>query len=209
MRFKLIPEPPADLDRVREAQKAVPLVPGDEDDCCARLQRRLDFPSRDISRTWLTFLRALELAEETPSGFKRTSTEPTPEHLQTAFLENVMLAKRTLAELVAAGAEDASADDASADGAGADGAAEPLDADDVFERTREDVSTYERHKNPDTWESVWRDRAANLLGWLAVLGLAKPVDGNDTESDDTPGHATLGDPETAYVPTERGVAVLD
>lgn len=185
MRFKLIPEPPADLDRVREAQRAVPLVPGSEDDCCARLQRRLDFPSRDVSRTWLTFLRALDLAEETPSGFKRRSTEPTPEHLRTAFLESVMLAEDTLAALVEAGAGDDS---------------RPLDADDVFERTREGVPQYERHKNPNKWETIWRDRAANLLGWLALLDLATPVDGDGNEA--------LGDPETEYLPTDRGVALL-
>lgn len=185
MRFKLVPEPPADLDRVREAQRAVPLVPGSEDDCCARLQRRLEFPSRDVSRTWLTFLRALDLAEETPSGFRRRSTEPTPEHLRTAFLESVMLAEDALAELVAAGTGDDP---------------QPLDAHDVFERTREDVPQYERHKHPNKWETIWRDRAADLLGWLALLDLAKPVEGDGT--------GALGDPETEYLPTDRGVALL-
>jgi len=183
MQFKLIPEPPADLDRVREAQRAVPLVPGDENDCCARLQRRVGFPSRDVSRTWLTFLRGLDLAEETPSGFKRRSTEPTPEHVRSTLLANVMLAESALAALVAAGAGD-------------DG--RPLDADDLFRRTREAVPTYERHKRPNEWESVWRDRADDLLGWLALLDLAEPVD--DGGASDSP---------TKYRPTARGVARID
>jgi len=64
MKFKFVPEAPADLGFVADAQRAVPLVPGREDDCCARLTRRLDLPSRDVARTWLTFLRALRLVEE-------------------------------------------------------------------------------------------------------------------------------------------------
>jgi hypothetical protein len=85
VRFKLLPEAPESLDVVADAQRAVPLVPGSEDDCTARLLRRLDFPSRDVARTWLTFLRALELASETPSGFVREPTEPTLEHPGSPF----------------------------------------------------------------------------------------------------------------------------
>src|SRR6056297_3317185 len=99
MQFKLVPEPPADLAMVADAQRAVPLVPGTEDDCCARLMRRLDFPSRDAARTWLTFLRALELADERDSGFVRRSQEPTPTHLRSAFLDRVYGAREVLESL--------------------------------------------------------------------------------------------------------------
>lgn len=163
MRFKLVPEPPTELERVREAQRAVPLVPGDEDDCCARLARRCGFPSRDVARTWLTFLRALELAEETPSGYRRTDADPTPEHLRRAVLDRVLLAPAALAVL-----------------AGSD---EPRDVDAVFGDLRDDVPTYEHHKNPDTWEAIWRDRTADLLGWFVLVGLAERTDGGFVATD--------------------------
>lgn len=155
MRFKLLPEAPATLEAVREAQQAIPLVPGTESDCCARLQRRCGFPSRDVARTWLTFLRALALAEETPSGFRRRREDPTPDHLREAFLENVFLADDVLRKLV------------DSDG--------PVTADEVFPDVREDVPTWEHHKNPDTWQDIWRDRIAEQLAWFELLGLADRV----------------------------------
>jgi len=157
MRFKLVPAAPDSLAAVREAQGAVPLVPGSEDDCCARLQRRCGYPSRDVSRTWLTFLRALELAEETPSGFRRLRVDPTPERLRAAFLDRVFLAADALAALVAAD--------------------EPLDADALFAAVRGEIPTWEHHKNPDTWQTVWRDRLGTHLDWFALLDLAERVDG--------------------------------
>ena len=99
MRLKPLPEPPDSLEDVAAAQRAVPLVPGSEDDCCARLMRRREFPSRDVARTWLTFLRALELAEETPSGFKRTDREPTLENVRESFVERVFGAEEALTAL--------------------------------------------------------------------------------------------------------------
>lgn len=156
MKFKLVPEAPADLALVAEVQRAVPLVPGSEDDCCARLRRRLEFPSRDVSRTWLTFLRALELAEETPSGFRRLRTDPTPEQLRTALLDRVFGAEEALAALEAA-----------------DG---PLSAAEAFDRFRDRVPTWEHHKHPADWEEIWRDRHERLLDWLVLLELAERDD---------------------------------
>ncbi|WP_280537605.1 hypothetical protein [Halopenitus sp. POP-27] len=187
MRFKMLPTPPGDLDRVREAQRAVPLVPGDESDCCARLQRRLDFPSRDVARTWLTFLRALELAQETDVGFSRTDREPTVEHLRTSFLDRVLLAPETLAAVAAVNQH---ATDAGERGVSPDA---------VFDRVRDDVPTYEHHKNPDTWETIWHDRTADLLGWLALLDL---VDAVDAEADAV-------DAVDGYVLTDRGRTAID
>jgi hypothetical protein len=150
MRFKLVPEPPESVERVAEAQRAVPLVPGTEDDCCARLLRRLEFPSRDVARTWLTFLRALELAEEREAGFVRLPREPTREHLQGAFLDRVYGAREVHEAL----------------------GTEPRDADDVFQRFEARVPEWEHYKDPSGWRETWRERVSHLLDWLVLLDLA-------------------------------------
>ncbi|WP_311172529.1 hypothetical protein [Halobellus ordinarius] len=156
MRFKLLPEPPQSLDLVAEAQRAVPLVPGSEDDCCARLMRRVDFPSRDVARTWLTFLRALELASETSSGFVRESTDPTPEQLRTAFRERVYGAREVLESLDSDG---------------------PKSIDEVFADFEERVPVWETHRAAGDWRDVWRERVERILGWAVLLDLAAERDG--------------------------------
>jgi len=156
MRFKLVPEPPADPDFVAEAQRAVPLVPGSEDDCCARLLDRTDLRERDAARTWLTFLRALGLAEETDSGFVRIRRDPEPECLRERFREGVFGAPAILAAL------------ADAD--------RPLSVEEVFERFRDEVPTWEQHKNPNSWEQLWRERVGHILEWCVLLGLAERTD---------------------------------
>lgn len=170
MRFKLFPDPPADLDAVADAQRAVPLVPDGEDDCCERLLRRLDLPTRDVARTWLTFLRALELVEETDSGFKRRRIEPTPDRLRAAFRERVFAAEEALAALREA--TGGSGTDRER-GEGRDAAGRGLTADETFDRLRERIPTWERQKNPTEWESIWRGRTADLLEWFVLLGLAE------------------------------------
>jgi hypothetical protein len=155
VRFKLLPEPPQSLDLVADAQRAVPLVPGSEDDCCARLMRRVDFPSRDVARTWLTFLWALELASETSSGFVRESTEPTPEHLRAAFRERVYGAREVLASL---------------------DSDEPKSVDDVFADFEERVPVWETHRAAGDWRDVWRERVERILGWAVLLDLAAERD---------------------------------
>ena len=156
MRFKLVPEPPEELETVYDARRAVPLVPGTEDDCCARLMRKLAFPSRDVARTWLTFLRALELAQEGPAGFTRTRTEATQEDLARAFRTRVFGASEVLSSLEAAD--------------------EPLTGVEAFERFRHRVPQWERHKNPDTWEDGWRERVERILEWAVLLELAERTD---------------------------------
>ncbi|ELZ46218.1 hypothetical protein C464_11473 [Halorubrum coriense DSM 10284] len=161
MRLKPVPEPPADLDALREFRRAVPLVPGDTDDCCARLRRRCDLPDRQTANDWLAFLRALDLVEETARGFVRADAEPTPERVREGLREEVLLVPEALAALDAASPDD------------------PLTAADLFAATRERVPRHDRARDPD-WEATWRDRAARLLGWLALVDLAAPVgDGPD------------------------------
>ena len=157
MRFKLVPEPPADLDFVAEAQRGVPLVPGSEDDCCARLLNRTDLPSRDVARTWLTFLRALGLAEEGPSGFTRTRRDPDPDYLRERFREHVFGVPAVLEIL--------------------DDADRPLSADEVFDEFRAEVPTWEHHKNPNSWETIWRERVGHVLDWCVLLDLTERDDG--------------------------------
>ena len=156
MRFKLLPEPPESLALVAEAQRAVPLVPGSEDDCCARLMRRAGFPARDVSRTWLTFLRALELARETDAGFVRASTDPTPDHLRDAFRRRAYGAREVL---------DSLATD------------EPRTVAEVFEAFEGRVPTWETHRAAENWRDVWRERVGRLLGWAVLLDLAEERDG--------------------------------
>lgn len=151
MRLKPLPQPPAELEAVADAQSAVPLVPGSENDCCARLMRREGYESRDVAREWLTFLRALELATETESGFKRTGREPTPENLRESFRERVFGASETLDVL------------GEADG--------PLTTAEVFDRFRETVPGWERHRR-SSWVDHWEARTERLLGWLVLLELA-------------------------------------
>jgi hypothetical protein len=109
-----------------------------------------------VAREWLTFLRALELAEETDSGFKRTGREPTRENVRESFRERVF------------GASDALAVLADAD--------EPLDAETTFERLRETVPGWERERRR-TWVEHWTERTGRLLDWLVLLGLAEQADG--------------------------------
>ena len=155
MRLKPLPEPPDSLEAVAAAQRAVPLVPGSEDDCCARLMRRREFPSRDVARTWLTFLRALELAEETPSGFKRTDREPTLENVRESFVERVFGAEEALTAL--------------------QNRDTPLPTDDAYAALRSIVPGWERHKQRN-WEAVWAERVGDLLEWLVLLELAERTD---------------------------------
>ncbi|WP_435116117.1 hypothetical protein [Halolamina sp. C58] len=152
MRLKPLPEAPTDLDAVADAQSAVPLVPGSENDCCARLMRREGHESRDVARTWLTFLRALELAEETDSGFKRTQREPTAENVRASFRERVFGASETLTVL------------REAEG--------PLAAEAVFDRLRDTVPGWERERRRQ-WVDHWTDRTERLLDWLVLLDLAE------------------------------------
>jgi len=180
MQFKPVPEPPDDLGFVADAQRAVPLVPGSESDCCGRLLRRLDLSSRDAAREWLTFLRALGLAEETDSGFRRTHVDADPERLRSAFRGRVYLADAVVDALP--GDREGSADGTEGWDRDEDGREEGVTADDVFARVRDEVPEWERSRRRD-WEGFWSDAVARRLEWAVRLGLAewtrKPGDGDE------------------------------
>lgn len=185
VRFKMVPDPCEDrpLERLRDAWRTIPIVPADEDDCCERLMRRVGFASRDVSRTWLTFLRALGVVERTGSGFKRAGEEPAVERLREAFLERILLARETLR---AASDREAETDRATVEA--------------VFDRLRSEVPTYERYKNPDSWESIWRERTGHVLEWLVAFDLLERVGPAGTDLDD----GARGENPIGYVPTDRG-----
>jgi hypothetical protein len=150
VRFKPVPEPPASLARLSDARRAVPLVPGTEADCCARLVDRLAV-AREDARAWLTFMRALELVERTDAGFLRTDRDPEGEAVRTAFRERVFGAREVL--------------DALGDG-------EPTGAEAAFEAVAATVPDWERARRGD-WRAFWRERTDRLLGWAVLLGLAR------------------------------------
>jgi hypothetical protein len=153
VKVKHVPPAPDSLDFVGTAQRAVPLVPGSQDDCCARLLDRSDLVSRDQAATWLTFLRGLGLVDRGTVGYARVRRDPDPDYLRTAFLEGVFGAADVLAVL--------------------ESADEPLSVDAVFERFRATVPQWERHKNPNTWVDVWTETVGHELDWLVLLGLVE------------------------------------
>ena len=152
MKFKVLPEPAASIEAIAEMQAAVPLVPDGEESCCARLIRRTDLASQDAAKEWLTFLRALELVEETAGQYRRLPHEADPDRLRASFRNRVYLAEDVLGVVSAA-------DD-------------PLGAGEVFERVSDRVPQWERHRHEDVAD-VWRERVRRLLEWAVVVGLAE------------------------------------
>ncbi|WP_435333492.1 hypothetical protein [Haloarchaeobius sp. TZWWS8] len=156
MKVKLVPRAPDSLETVATVQKAVPLVPGSEDDCCARVLDRTEVVGRDEAAKWLTFLKGLGLAREGSNGFSRIRTDPTTDSLREAFLDGVFGAEDVLSVLQEAD--------------------RPLGADEVFARFEDTVPQWERHKHPNSWDDVWSERVERLLDWLVLLELAVRTD---------------------------------
>jgi hypothetical protein len=156
VRFKVVPPAPDSLAALEAVHGAVPLVPDDEESCCARLVADAAVPSQDEAREWLTFLRALGLAEEGQRGFSRVRTDADRETLAAAFRENVYVAAEALEVLAAA-------DD-------------PVAAETVFERLRDRVPAWERQRDAE-WREVWSERVERVLDWAVVFGLAERADG--------------------------------
>lgn len=114
MKFKPVPDPPADLETVAAIHRTVPTDPERVDDCCGELVADAPVSTREAAATWLTFLRALELAEETADGFRRR--EPVDgldaDRLSRVFCERVY-GVDTVLEVLAAADEPLSADEVS------------------------------------------------------------------------------------------------
>jgi len=153
MRLKPVPEPPASLDAVEEVRSALPLVPGSEDDCCARLLRRTHVEARDEARTWITFLQALELAAEHEGGFARTREDVADDELPERFLAGVFAAREVCAAL--------------------DG--EPRSPAAFLDAIEDVVPRWERSRYDD-WRADWTERVRRLLAWAVLLGLAERAD---------------------------------
>ncbi|MFK8213442.1 hypothetical protein [Haloferax volcanii] len=149
MRRKPVPPAPDALDRLWDAHRAVPLIPGSEDDCCGRVATRLDV-TPDEGRDWLVFCQSLGLAREVSRGFERVRDDPDAGDLRRAFEENVFGAREVLDALNA----------------------EPMSADAVFDAFEPTVPNWERHRDPEGWESRWRDRVTRLLDWAVLFGAA-------------------------------------
>lgn len=147
MKFKVVP-PARGLETLTAARAALPLVPDDEESCCARVMRDADVPARDEAKEWITFLRALGLAEETDSGFHRLRGDPETGALGARFRERVY------------GADDVLALVADAD--------RPLTAAEAFERFA--VPEWERQRHAD-WETIWRERVGRILDWAVAFDL--------------------------------------
>lgn len=157
MRYKTVPEPRG-LETLCTVRRAVPMVPGSEEDCCARIAARTDLPGRDVAREWLTFLEALGLVVESERGYHRTREDPDREVLAGRLLDSVFGAQEVF--------------EAAADGS--------IDASTAFAALRGSVPQWERHRNPD-WEREWRERAERLVGWAVTFELLEhqsnsPVD---------------------------------
>lgn len=153
MRVKSVPPPPAELEAVRTAQHAVPLVPGSETDCCSRLMDALDLRSRDVARTWLTFLRGLGLVRESELGFVRRDVDPDQAAVADGLVSGVIGAQ----ELLAAVGDDPRPEEA------------------ITEAVLDAVPRWERDRDP-AWRETWQTRARYLLGWLVLVGLVESVD---------------------------------
>lgn len=156
MKFKVVPPAPDSLDRLEAVWGAVPVVPDAEESCCARLMRDASVPAQDEAKEWLTFCRALDLAEEGSRGYSRVRGEFDPDTLAERFREHVYAADEALAVL------------ADAD--------EPLAAEAVFDRLRDRVPTWERQRSTD-WAETWTERVDRILAWAVLFELAEREDG--------------------------------
>jgi len=150
MRFKWVVEPPATLDAVEDARRAIPLVPASEAACLRRLLDRTDIGDREDASEWLTFLRALGLVDRTASGYRRKRVELATGELVDRLRDGIYGARETYARLAAADA--------------------PLSIGDLDGAV--DLPTWERHHHTDP-EKVRRQRLQRLVEWFVLCGVAE------------------------------------
>ncbi|QLG48788.1 hypothetical protein [Natrinema halophilum] len=160
MRFKPVPEPPADFAFVAAVTRALPAAAGDVDDCCRHLVDETSLETRDEAATWLAFLQALELATEEPAGYRRrdsitgvdSRTGLDRGRLRRTFRERVDGAERVISVL--------------------ERADEPLTAEEIVAAIRDARRTDERRSRPSRADGAdgERDRIVRLLEWAVLLG---------------------------------------
>lgn len=161
MQFKPIPEPPSDLASVESILEAVPETAGAVDDCCAHLVDETRLETRADAETWLTFLRALELANEETAGYRRAEDaadriaqlEAGADSLQESFTARVYAAETVLEAL--------------------ERADEPRSAEAVFEDVRGGIPALKRVEKDGDLETHWLERTRQLLEWAALLDLVQ------------------------------------
>ncbi|MFC4437973.1 MULTISPECIES: hypothetical protein [Natrialbaceae] len=153
MQFKPVPPAPDSLESLETVRRAVPRDPEDADDCCARLVDRTEIESRGAAAAWLTFLRALELATVSTSGFARIRRDFDLESLRRAFRDRVYRADELLARLEAA-------DD-------------PLTTKATVTHLSETSSHNARHERSSRLEKRREARIERLLEWAVLPGLAE------------------------------------
>jgi len=151
MRFKWVVEPPATLEAVVDAQRAIPLVPASEADCLRRLLDRTSaVDDREDASEWLTFLRALGLVDRTASGYRRKRVELTADGLVDRLRDGIYGAREIHDRLAAAD--------------------EPLSVDELEGVV--DLPTWERHHHADP-ERVRRQRLRRLADWFVCCSVVE------------------------------------
>ncbi|WP_254271814.1 hypothetical protein [Haloarcula marina] len=152
MRYKVAP-PARSLAFLADVREAVPLVPGEEADCCRAIQRATDVPDRETARESLIFVEALGLVASGERGYYRRQGDFDREALAAQFRANVFAVAELLDALDV----------------------EPKTVDEAFDAVRSVVPRWERERRTD-WEADWRRRTEHLLEWSAVFGLTRQTD---------------------------------
>jgi len=154
MRFKWVPEPPERIEKLAAIHRAIPLVPASESTCLQRLvDRETPIDTQDEATRWLTFLRAIDAIDETPSGYRRQRVELTGDELQRRLISGVYGA-RELSEVLAA-------------------ADHPLGVETILDRGV-DLPTWERHHQTDH-EAVHRRRQRRLADWFVLCETVEKI----------------------------------
>ncbi len=159
MRSKWVPAPPptqkteATLTAVRAAQRAIPLIPKREAVCLQRLQsraREAGIENEDDARQWLLFLRSVGLISKTPSGYRRTRSEPDATQLFENLCEQIYGARELQDALQATD--------------------KPLASSAAWNRAAVTMPTWERHHHGSRWEEIHQQRGHRLCEWFVLLG---------------------------------------